>query len=325
MTANMAVSFLLAAVAILKTFEPQDDVSKTVTRAEEAYYAARFEDSAAILTPLNTLLDAGPGRILDRIRVKLQLALAYIGLNQVDRARSLFSEVFDLDPQFELDREKFAPKVLNLAEAARSARNKAAADVLYSQANEAYNRGDLDGASAKFRAVLTLDPHYDLATNYLNLIEEKRKVSALLEDIEAEHRKAVPTTVSRPADATPTVSRAPRNEIDEIDAECIQSPWEIAMLRLKNRIEPEVPAAMRPKEMRVLVTLKIDERGNTSVRGLQNGSADVNRAIYRALRDWTFWPAKVDSQPRCVESELTIVMRRGAAHGIVQQTASRNR
>src|SRR5262245_14565851 len=112
MTVYFAVCLFLSAIAT-KTFAPQEDVTTAVARAEAAYYAAHFEDSAAILLPLNILLDTEAGRSDEKIPVKLQLALAYIGLNEFEKAKTLFSEVYDLDPQFEMDREKFAPKVLN--------------------------------------------------------------------------------------------------------------------------------------------------------------------------------------------------------------------
>ena len=75
---------------------------------------------------------------------------------------------------------------------------------------------------------------------------------------------------------------------------------------------------MRHREMHVRVTLRIDGRGNTNVLGLEHGSPVVNKAIYKAVREWTFHPAKVDSHPRCVESEFTIVMRRGATYGVLE-------
>jgi hypothetical protein len=399
MTVNLAVRLVLSAIATFKTLAPQEDFGTAIDRAEAAYYAAHFEDSAAILSPLNLLLDAEPGRSQEKIRVKLQLALTHIGLNELDKAKMLFSQLYELDPRFELDREKFAPKVLKLAYEVKNARDKAAVDVLYKEGSEAFNRGDLVAASARFRAVLELDPQSDLATAYLNVIEEKRAASAgriallwhkqfdegnfqqaadtyrqlassgnegnaaaLVADIEAGYRKAVTTIAdswkrycaardessmvkvrteaenllpdtsmardvldqmsgcassvsSPPPAAETTVVSIPVNEVVN---ECIQNPWKIAVLRLKERVDPPVPAEMRHREMHVRVTLRIDGRGNTSILGLQNGSAVVNKAIYKALREWTFHPAKVDSQPRCVESELTIVMRRGAAHGFLE-------
>ena len=352
MTFSLAVRVVLSAIAIFKTSAPQEDFATSVDRAEAAYYAAHFEDSAAILSPLNTLLDGEPGRTGEKVRIKLQLALTYIALNDFDKARTLFSQLYELEPRFELDREKFAPKVLNLAYEVRNARSKAAVEVLYKEGTDAFNSGDLATASAKFHAVLELDPHSDLAAAYLDVIEEKRTVETVyrkavttladswkrycasrdessMVKVRTEAESLLPDTsmardilnqmsgcVFPPVAAADTsVGSAPTNAVAN---ECIQNPWKIAVLRLKDRVNPVVPKEMRHREMHVRVTLRIDGRGNTNVLGLEHGSPVVNKAIYKAVREWTFHPAKVDSHPRCVESELTIVMRRGATYGVLE-------
>src|SRR5262245_65625955 len=108
-----------------------------------------------MLAPLNILLDGQAGRKQEKIRVKLQLALIYIGLNKFSKAKALFSEIYDLDPQFSIDRSKFPSKVLNLAEEAKTARTKTV-DELFGRGVEAYKRGDLPEALSKFHAVLKL-------------------------------------------------------------------------------------------------------------------------------------------------------------------------
>src|SRR5215467_15387630 len=118
---NIAVTLAFAAaIAPPSMFSPQVDINTTVARAETAYYEARFDDATAMLAPLNILLDGQPDRKQEKIRVKLQLALSYIGLNQFAKAKALFSELYDLDPQFSIDRSKFTSKVLNLADEAKT-------------------------------------------------------------------------------------------------------------------------------------------------------------------------------------------------------------
>src|SRR6476661_8133979 len=53
-----------------------------------------------------------------------------------------------------------------------------AVDVIYSEAMEANRQGDLVKAIQKLRTVLKINPEHDLASEYLDLIENKIKVAA---------------------------------------------------------------------------------------------------------------------------------------------------
>jgi tetratricopeptide (TPR) repeat protein len=386
---NIAVTLVFsAAIAPSPMFSQQVDVNTTVARAETAYYEARFDDATAMLAPLNILLDGQPGRKQEKIRVKLQLALSYIGLNKFPKAKALFSEIYDLDPQFSIDRSKYPSKVLNLAEEAKIERTKTADD-LFEQGVEAYKRGDLPEASTKFHGVLDLNTSYEPARQYLVLIEDTvalsndqialrwhnqfnagdyeqasesyhqlassargGKVDGLLDQMRSEYRNAMMGMVeswSRACTAKdegsmarirteadkllPDASIAPdslqqmskcaqdpqpavqvevrnsQNSQTEAVVECIQSSSETAMIRLKTRVEPELPAQMRGKQVRVRAAVRIDAQGNTTVRRLQGGSVPVNKMVVKALKEWKFHPAKVFNQARCVETELFVVVR----------------
>jgi len=383
---NIAVTLVFAAaIAPSPMLSQQVDVNTTVARAATAYYEARFDDAAAMLAPLNILLDGQPGQKQEKMRVKLQLALCYIGLNEFPKAKALFSEIYDLDPQFSIDRSKYPSKVLNLAEEAKVERTKTADD-LFEQGVEAYKRGDLPQASTKFHGVLTLNTSYEPAKQYLELIEDTvalsndqialrwhnqfnagdyqqasesyrqlassrrgSKVDGLLDQMRSEYRQAMIGMVeswSRACTAKdegsmariraeaekvlPDASIAPdslqqmskcaqdpqpaaqvevRNSQTEAVLECIQSSSETAIIRLKTRVEPELPAQMRGKQVRVRAAVRIDAQGNTTVRRLQGGSVPVNKMVVKALKEWKFHPAKVDNQARCVETELFVVVR----------------
>ena len=394
MRLNIAVTLAFAAaIAPPSMFGPQVDINTTVARAETAYYEARFDDATAMLAPLNILLDSQPDRKQEKIRVKLQLALSYIGLNEFTKAKALFSELYDLDPQFSIDRSKFTSKVLNLADEAKTARTKTADD-LFEQGVDAFKRGDLQAASSKFHAVLKLNASYAPARQYLVLIEDTvavsndqialrwrqqfnagdfqpasesyrqlassargGKVDTLLDEMRAEYRKAMVgmadswnracTAKDEPwmdriraeadkmlpdesiakdslqqmsncvRDPQPTVQAEVSNPPAEAVAECIQSPSETAMIRLKTRVEPELPPQVR-RQVRVRAAVKIDHHGNTTVRRLQGGSVVVNKAVVKALKEWKFYPAKVDNQARCVETELSIVVSQRTQYGSAQ-------
>jgi Gram-negative bacterial TonB protein C-terminal len=150
------------------------DISSILARAETAYYDARFNDAIALLAPIDDALATKPDRIDDRIQVNLQLALAYIGLNQIPEAKTHLGEIFDIDPQFVIDPSKFAPKVLTLFSEARAAH---AADENFRKAVEEYKRGDLPQSLSKFRTILKLNPNDSLAAQYVKLIQEKLEIS----------------------------------------------------------------------------------------------------------------------------------------------------
>jgi outer membrane biosynthesis protein TonB len=82
------------------------------------------------------------------------------------------------------------------------------------------------------------------------------------------------------------------------------------MTRLKKRVQPEFPAQVQRKQVKVRAAVRIDDSGNTTVHALTGGSPVINRAVVKAVQDWKFYPAKVDSQPRCVETEFFIVLTR---------------
>lgn len=386
---NIAVMLVFAAIAAPRTFPSQLDFNTTVARAETAYYEARFDDAIAMLAPLNLLLDTQPERKQERVRVKLQLALSYIGQNEFAKAKTLFSELYDLEPEFSIDRSKFPSKVLHLADEAKAAQTKTANN-FFAQGVEAYKHGDLAEAASKFHAVLKLNANNESARQYLALIEDTlalsndqialswrkqfndgdfeqasesyrklvsssrgSKVDALLEQMQTEYRNAMLGIVDSwtracsakddasmdriraeadkllpdpsiaqdslqqmtkcaysPAPAAVQTAQAEvANPQPEAVPECIQTPSETAMIRLKSRVEPELPAQMRGRQVRIRATVRIDDHGNTSVRRLQGGSVLVNKAVVKAVREWKFYPAKVEGQARCVETDLSILVR----------------
>jgi len=219
MMATILFTLILAGTrAFSQAPRAETEIDAVLARAQNAYYEARFDEALALLAPLNTALDSEDEqeRIQDRIRVKLQLALALIGMNQLAEAKAHFSEVYDLNSQFSLDRARFAPKVVLLFEEAKAAREEAkchtmcervdrptasnpnavlnvleggpacscslprhlqAAEVVYADAMAAYKRGALPEALFKMRTVLMLNPDDHKAAHYADVIEQKLKMS----------------------------------------------------------------------------------------------------------------------------------------------------
>jgi tetratricopeptide (TPR) repeat protein len=99
---------------------PQNDVADAVAHAQALYFEAKFKDSADLLTRVDELLAARPDRTQEKINVKLQLALAYIGINDGTRAKAYLRDLYALDPDYTLDPTQFSPKVVSLAAEAKS-------------------------------------------------------------------------------------------------------------------------------------------------------------------------------------------------------------
>src|SRR4029077_18810189 len=94
-----------------------------LAHAEALYYEAQFKDSIELLTRIDGLLQSKPDRLQDRIRTKLQLALSNIGLNETDQAKSYLRQLYALDADYAMNAAEFSPKVVALANDARSEQN----------------------------------------------------------------------------------------------------------------------------------------------------------------------------------------------------------
>ena len=102
----------------------EDPVRDGLARASALYYEANFKESIDVLLHLDDTLKVENGRLAEKAGVKLQLALAYVALNDSVQARSRFDELYSLDPDYSIDRQQYAPKVLTLAEEAKAEQEK---------------------------------------------------------------------------------------------------------------------------------------------------------------------------------------------------------
>jgi tetratricopeptide (TPR) repeat protein len=133
MLRNIAVLLvlLLSPGLALPAFS-QDDIARTLSRAESLYFEARFNESIQLLSQLNDSLRSQPNRVKERVATKFQLALANIGLNNAAAAKAFLVEIYALDPEFVVDAQQFSPKVITLASEAKAeqtvARCKVASD-----------------------------------------------------------------------------------------------------------------------------------------------------------------------------------------------------
>lgn len=95
---------------------------------------------------------------------------------------------------------------------------------------------------------------------------------------------------------------------------CIQMNPQLALMRLKTRVSPQIPAValdfVRNSQSTVRVKARIDEQGNVNVTGTEGGGNNlVNNAVWSAVERWKFSPINDQTGPRCVETEIPIVIK----------------
>jgi tetratricopeptide (TPR) repeat protein len=94
---------------------------------------------------------------------------------------------------------------------------------------------------------------------------------------------------------------------------CIKMDAQLALARLKNRVDPQfsahVKAQVKSFPVRILVKARINEKGEIVSSELQGGHPALYDSIRAALDQWRFFPAATeDGGPRCVETEIPFVI-----------------
>jgi len=210
-----AIAAAVSTASVQRAFS-QDDVERTLTRAQTLYYEARFKDSVELLLPVDAMFRQRTDRVSFSISVKLQLALGYIGQNKLAEAKSVLQEVSLLDPEYVLDAAQFSPKVLALFDDAKAEQKKTscenfcrevdrlsrrgdsqalirlakeagpgcacgattdAAELLYKEGVDAYKQNDFAQAIEKLHAALRFRPQHELAIQYSELAEGRIKLT----------------------------------------------------------------------------------------------------------------------------------------------------
>jgi hypothetical protein len=115
-----------------------------LARAEALYYEADFAKSVELLSRADEVLRSQPGHLEEKINVKMQLALGFMGLNDINRAKANLVELYALDSDHRIDPQVFAPKVVTLAEEARAEQNAMRCQSLVNDAQEQYAAGNID-------------------------------------------------------------------------------------------------------------------------------------------------------------------------------------
>jgi hypothetical protein len=95
-------------------------------------------------------------------------------------------------------------------------------------------------------------------------------------------------------------------------AGCLQMNSQLALARLKTRVDPEFPvyalSQLKVSSVVVHVKARIDERGDIASSEVYGGSPLLHTAVRAAFQQWKFSPALVDEGPRCVDTDIPIVI-----------------
>ena len=124
MSRTILALLLIVSVGRSTWSSPADHVTETLARAEALYYEADFNKSIEILSQLDEQLQSQSGHQKEKISVKMQLALSYLGLNNNVQAKAYFQELYALDLNHVLDPQEFSPKVIQLAEQVKAEQNE---------------------------------------------------------------------------------------------------------------------------------------------------------------------------------------------------------
>jgi len=142
------VSFAAAAAAM-----PADEVIDILSRAESLYFEAKFKDAIQLLQHADDMLKVRTDRNADKINVKLQLALAHVGLNESALAKVSLREVYAIDADYRLDAQQFPPKVIALADEAKAEQSEARCQSVRTDSRKALDSGN---ASAAMNMIQTM-------------------------------------------------------------------------------------------------------------------------------------------------------------------------
>jgi hypothetical protein len=95
-------------------------------------------------------------------------------------------------------------------------------------------------------------------------------------------------------------------------AGCLQMPSQLALVRLKTRVNPEFSAyvlsQLKVSPVVVHVKTRIDEAGNVANSETYGGSPLLYAAVRSAVQQWKFSPALLADQARCIETDIPIVI-----------------
>lgn len=93
---------------------------------------------------------------------------------------------------------------------------------------------------------------------------------------------------------------------------CVQMSAPLALARVRNRVNPQFPGSvisqLKVSPITVRIKARISETGDVVSSEFQGGSPLLYPAIHEAFQQWKFSPAVTQSEARCVDTEIPIVI-----------------
>jgi tetratricopeptide (TPR) repeat protein len=142
MTRNIFALLLVVLFSCSGWSASADDVDDALAKAETLYFEAQFAESIKVLLKVDELLRTRPERKQDRINVKMQLALAHVGLNDMQKAKSFLNELYAIDTDYAIDAQQFPPKVMTLAAQAKAEQEEVRCEVARTDARKRLSEGN---------------------------------------------------------------------------------------------------------------------------------------------------------------------------------------
>jgi hypothetical protein len=95
---------------------------------------------------------------------------------------------------------------------------------------------------------------------------------------------------------------------------CIEMQPQLALARLKTRVDPAISNELRvylknSTQVSVRTKVRISETGDVTVTGVPAGNPVFNTVVSNAVAQWKFVPARDQNGPRCVDTEIPLVIK----------------
>lgn len=95
---------------------------------------------------------------------------------------------------------------------------------------------------------------------------------------------------------------------------CVQMSSPLALARLKTRVDPQIPPLLASQitttQLTVRVKATINDKGEVAAKDVQGENSFLNNAVRTAIEQWKFYPALIENEARCVDTEIPIVISR---------------
>jgi hypothetical protein len=95
-------------------------------------------------------------------------------------------------------------------------------------------------------------------------------------------------------------------------AGCVQMNTQLALARLRSRVDPHFSSTMvlqlKASSVTVRIKARINENGDPAATELQGGNPLLYSAIRDAFQQWKFSPTVIEGHSRCVDTEIPLVI-----------------